>query len=231
MREALQAAGIGELSEEEIVDLSRTYNAKLERARKLANKEGFSWISLFQELDDDGSGFITYDEFLAISRKKLGLKYGSTVLESLWCFLDADNSNQILPEEISSFFRLAPTATKDGFAADNARAYLAKKKEEADRAAAPDTARVDYAMRTPDMRAKLAEAGHALPDGDRLVELSKLYNERLEDARKKQNKEGFSWYSLFNELDQDGSGYGESAPHAAALHMLRARRTLQLSTC
>ena len=44
-----------------------------------------------------------------------------------------------LPKRTSD---IAPTATKDGFAADNARAYLAKKKAEADRAAAPDTAPV-----------------------------------------------------------------------------------------
>ena len=177
---------------------------------------------------------VTYDELSSLTRTRLRLKkrdLSEMDLMALWCALDEDDSNQILQDEALRFLKLAPTATKDGFAATNTRAYLAKKKQEADRAAAPDTARVDHSLRTPEMRAKLAEAGHALPDGDRLVELSRIFNERLEDARKKQNKEGFSWYSLFNELDQDGSGYGESAPHAAALHLLRARRTLQLSTC
>ena len=64
--------------------------------------------------------------------------------------------------------------------------------------------RIDYAVPTSEMRAALAAEGVALPDREALVELSREYNERLERERKLKNKQGFDWYSLFTEMDEDG---------------------------
>ena len=56
---------------------------------------------------------------------------------------------------------------------------------------AQDRANVDYAAPTREMRAALQEQGVALPEGEELAELSREYNERLERARKLNNKEGY----------------------------------------
>ena len=74
-----------------------------------------------------------------------------------------------------------------------------------DGAEAPDTARIDYAIPTHEMRTALADESVELPSGEALTELSRVYNENLERVRRMEKKTGFSWFSLFQELDEDGA--------------------------
>ena len=53
MRSQLRSDGVAVPGEARLLELSREYNEGLERVRKLENKEGFSWINLFREMDDE----------------------------------------------------------------------------------------------------------------------------------------------------------------------------------
>lgn len=108
MRSKLDLAGVAAFSEEEIDALSKNFNMWLEDSLNKQNKPLSSWYNLFADIDADGSGFITFDELQDVVRHKL--KQGPSILaddklEALWCFLDADNSNSILPGEIATFLK------------------------------------------------------------------------------------------------------------------------------
>ena len=163
-----------------------------------------------------GSGYITYDEFRSVSLVKLKLKMSESEVRALWCALDADDSNQLQKNEMGAFLRLAPTDTNAGLDAINAVAYLEAQKAAAEAAAAPDTARIDYAIPTHEMRTALADESVELPSGEALTELSRVYNENLERVRRMANKAGFSWFSLFQELDEDGACQHHTPAHCTA---------------
>ena len=108
-------------------------------------------------------------------------------------------------DEMIRFLKLAPDRAHAGYRHTkdyDAHAASAAIRAEAE---ASDTARVDYVLPTKEMRAALEAEGVPMPGEARLLELSRTYNERLERARKWENKEGFSWYMLFKELDDVSS--------------------------
>eukprot|EP00325_Prymnesiales_sp_UTEX-LB-985_P005232 CAMPEP_0174699598 /NCGR_PEP_ID=MMETSP1094-20130205/4830_1 /TAXON_ID=156173 /ORGANISM="Chrysochromulina brevifilum, Strain UTEX LB 985" /LENGTH=784 /DNA_ID=CAMNT_0015896965 /DNA_START=84 /DNA_END=2440 /DNA_ORIENTATION=+ len=108
MREELTAAGVELPSEEALKRLSQSFHAWLERARREQGKgTTTSIVTLFKELDDDGSGFITFDELAKVVRHKLHVKaeLPDSTLKSLWCILDQDDSNQVQIDEFSFFLR------------------------------------------------------------------------------------------------------------------------------
>lgn len=210
LRAALAERGVPPPTDDDLVRLSGLFNEGLERARKLKNLEGFSFIMLFKEVDEDLSGYVTFDEFRRAVRDKIELKkaeFSDDELQALWCHLDRDDSNQILPEEMAPFLKLAPTATNAGLDAANRKAFLEAQAAARDAAAAPDKLDVSYAQPTSEIRSALAERSVAMPTDDHLMTLSKMFNEGLETARKQKNKEGFSWINLFGEVDEDSSGY------------------------
>ena len=59
MRTALARRGVEPPDEAELKRLSGIFNEGLERARRMKNLEGFSWIMLFREVDEDASGYVT----------------------------------------------------------------------------------------------------------------------------------------------------------------------------
>ena len=147
MRAELEAAGVALPAGEELTAFSSVWNTGLETARAKMGNDGFSWFMLFKEVDEDGSGFVTYDEFLRVARTKLHLKpsdASDVALKALWCVLDVDDSNTILPNEMSVFLKLAPTETSGGFDARHRAEVLAAKAAAWEAAQAPDTARIDY---------------------------------------------------------------------------------------
>ena len=55
-----------------------------------------------------GSGEITYDELCEVVRHKLRVSSTAmpdNAIKALWCALDADDSNQLTPEEMGAFFK------------------------------------------------------------------------------------------------------------------------------
>ena len=158
MRAALVAEGVEPLDDAELKRLSGIFNEGLEAVRKRQNKDGFSWFSLFTEIDEDGSGFVTFDEWSRVCRATLELppsRLSEHSLRGLWCHLDGDNNDQIVPSEMGAFLRLAPTASSAGFDATNRKAYLAAQAAAREAAAAPDQLDVSYAQPTAEMRAAL----------------------------------------------------------------------------
>ena len=104
LRAALAERGVPPPTDDDLVRLSGLFNEGLERARKLKNLEGFSFIMPFKEVDEDLSGYVTFDEFRRAVRDKIELKkaeFSDDELQALWCHLDRDDSNQILPEEMA----------------------------------------------------------------------------------------------------------------------------------
>ena len=143
-------------------------------------------------------------------RTKVGLtkgEFSDDELQALWCHLDSDNSNQILPDEMAPFLKLAPTSTNAGLDATNKKAYLEAQAAAREAAAAPDKLDISYSLPTKEMRAALLERGVEPPDDAELKRLSGIFNEGLERARRMKNLEGFSWIMLFREVDEDASGY------------------------
>ena len=60
-------------------------------------------FNLFKEIDNDNSGFVTFDELSTCVRRELkkGPKTISHVeLKLLWCALDKDNDNSLDKEEM-----------------------------------------------------------------------------------------------------------------------------------
>ena len=116
MRQELAAAGVELPVGEELTALSRSLNEWIEELRRSKNLEAaHSWFNLFKEIDEDGSGFVTYDELCDVVRQKM--KKGASVLsddalKALWCALDVDNSNSVMQDEMASFFRLGAPEKK-----------------------------------------------------------------------------------------------------------------------
>jgi len=118
MRAELEANGVALPGADELRALSKTFNKKLEAARhKIGSmrarddahsKDAASWYNLFREIDEDGSGFVTYDELEVVCRRKLGFTkedLSTKDLKALWCVLDADDSDAIHLDEMSAFLR------------------------------------------------------------------------------------------------------------------------------
>ena len=182
---------------------------------------------------------MTFDELNVLTRRKLMLRLkdiSETELRALWCALDADDSNQILQDEALSFLKLAPMRTRDSLADTNVRgggvearkkAKEAKKAAEEAKIAAYNSVNIDAVCRTKEMRRELEEDGVPPLDEFDLLDLSELFNERLEEAREKsgtasrsfhdqKGKTGKSaWINLFKEIDTDGR---RSHTHKCALH-------------
>ena len=74
-----------------------------------------SWYNLFKEIDNDSSGFITFDELQDCVRRELkkGPKTMShNELKLLWCSLDRNADNHLEKEEMASFFQRASAEHK-----------------------------------------------------------------------------------------------------------------------
>ena len=72
MRVELEAAGFALPDADGLKELSTKMNQWLEQYRHDQGKDSSStWFQLFSILDEDGSGYITFDEFRSVIRKTL----------------------------------------------------------------------------------------------------------------------------------------------------------------
>ena len=118
MRAELHEKGMSPPGEAELLAWSRLFNEHLTYSRSVSSTAGrtFSerkgkaaeWVQLFNEVDEDRSGTITFDELKRVVRKKLRLPRGSLSeleLRSLWCALDSDDSCALKLDEFVPFLR------------------------------------------------------------------------------------------------------------------------------
>lgn len=210
IRAELDAKGIPLPEEQEVDDLSIKMFVWLEEYRYNEGKtQSHSWVNLFKDFDADGSGYVTYDEFMDVIRHKLKVTakmLPQDTIDALWCHLDADESNQVQADEMSKFFRRADSERKllkrqsSSFSTKGAGNEKAKELAQLNQ--------VIESQQTTELRAELEEAGVALPDEETLTKLAVQMMEWLEDYRYKERLgDQTSWHILFKTIDQDGSGF------------------------
>ncbi len=187
MRASLEA----ELTDDELTELSKQFNEWLEHSIYASNRSTHSWFNLFKEVDDDGSGFITFDEFEDVIRHKLKQPkktISDARIKALWCALDADDSNQIMPQEMGKWL-------KRGAIEKKAKVAVLKKKELGSSTELA-MSRALGVTPTSELRAKLEAEGVAPLTKDDLLALSKSFNEKLEQSAYNKNKHTHSWFNL-----------------------------------
>ena len=152
-------------------------------------------------MDEDHSGFITYDELVDVIRhrlKKGANEMSDDAVKALWCALDADDSNELHKDEMGHFFRLgapAPAEKPKMIKKEHTSANLVGAMERHGMAGAIES------TPTTEMRAELEAAGVTPPAGDELAALSKQLNAWLEGFRHKEGREhSHTWYNLFQEV-------------------------------
>ena len=146
-------------------------------------------------MDEDGSGYITFDELREVVRHKLHVKpskMSENDIKGLWCALDADDSNQVHMNEFSAFLKGKRPAPKPEMVRG-----VSKKSTEKQLPAGKT-------MPTAEMKAELEKAGVSLPNDEQLTALSKSFNELLEELRYNLKlPKSHSFANLFKEVDQD----------------------------
>lgn len=218
LRAELEAAGEPLPNDEQLNEYAKLFYHGLELARQIGKKNAntdITWYALFKEVDKDGSGEVTFDEFQIVGRQKVGLsksEVSANGMKALWCALDVDDSNSIRFDELTNFFKryTPPKRTKAKFggqAFHKGQAFGQFMRTGEALASQP----------TAEMRAELEAAGFALPSEEQLKVLCKTFNKRLEEARHRiggtkvrdlsATKDALSWHQLFAEVDVDGSGF------------------------
>merc|ERR1712146_683888 len=109
MRKELELDGEGEFNEDDLNKMSRKMSKWIEEYRYQQNlPKSHSWFNLFKEIDNDSSGFVTFDELQTCVRQELK-KTQKTVplkeLRKLWCALDTNNDNRLDKDEMAKFFK------------------------------------------------------------------------------------------------------------------------------
>ena len=183
-------------SQEEMVSLAEQLQGSLDDHRS------GSWFLLFREMDEDGSGRISYSELKSACRKILNLTQSSlpdSKLQSVWRALDEDASGFISTGEFGRFMRLAGKAEQTTSVRKTAKAA-----EEVDVSDALAIKRLasGAADGPSNISKKLASTGLSKANDEEMNQVSKLWNSVLNrlppDSRE--------WYHLFKQMDVDGSG-------------------------
>ena len=217
LRKELDAAGFGVPDDSRLDALSMQFNQWLDALGGLsASERTVTFFTIFQVLDSDNSGFITYDELVHVVRKKLKVSQKQLTgneLKSLWCALDVDDSNRVDRDEFFAFFKRgaelaqAPTQLLDNKAAGAGKDFASQHSF----AGMAAMNQVLKQKSTREMKKELIEAGVFLPDPAEQIALGKRFNDWLERYRREEGERGKaskaqSWYSLFKVVDDDGSG-------------------------
>lgn len=180
----------------EITQMSLRLNASLSKI--VPAWETPSWFKLFRYVDADGSGLISFAEFVDMVRDVLKLsemEMPEPRLKALWLALDADCSGYLTSGEFGSFFRLGEpnadrVAAAKQFVADRNRAAGDLLREEKDKLFHRHLAR----EMENEPRASV----------DELREVSALLNVAQRSIVRAW--ETPSWFKLFRHVDSDGSG-------------------------
>ena len=217
MKKELKAAGVELPSEDELMAIAKKFVAWIEDYKYKEHLDpSHSWANLFKTVDEDGSGFLSFDELLKVMRTRLQVKptaMSDTNIKALWCVLDADESNQVQADEMAGFFRKGESVLTERKLKRRPASFSTKAqgKETLAHAKAVEMAKLGQVIQsqaTKDMRAELQAKGVELPGDEELTDLSKEFTRWLEDYRYKA-KLGTQtgWGVLFKTVDEDRSGF------------------------
>lgn len=219
LRRVLQSAP--RATDEQVVRLAEACNEKLVAMADEAEKAKWApWFRLFKSVDTDGSGQISFDEFVALVRNDLGLAhdgFSSEAVKAVWVAMDIDASGYISCGEFAKFMRRGAhvIAGRKGPSREEVlaeRARLAKARRTADQLEL-------YHGRHFDELASAAAASEA-----DVKRLSVHFNARLRELREYELGIGGShhaseaelrslgadtgqWYHLFKRVDANANGY------------------------
>ena len=189
MRAKLEAP----LNEDQMLVWAKQFCKWLEMSLYKKNLSVHTWFNLFSEIDEDGSGFVTFDEFEDVVRHRLGQsvkKVPDETMRAIWCALDTDDSNQIMPQEMGKWLKQGAIEKKAKLAPSSI------KKIELGGLHTAGIGRALASTSTVEMRAKLESGGVAALTKEDLHALSKSFNERLEQSAYNKNKNTHSWFNL-----------------------------------
>ena len=197
-REKAAMAGVTRATDEEVVELSRQFNAAVAGIAGITMKGDPatpSWFKLFRFMDSDGSGQVTFSEFVALVRGELmyigEAQLPEEKLKSLWKALDDDGSGYVGAKEFSYFMKKgAAGATGLGW---KQRARQAKRLE-----AEEVLRKLNHEK---DLMAGVEPAGDA-----EVASLSRRFNEELRALFDVPGASSASWFKLFAFMDDDKSG-------------------------
>ena len=132
-------------------------------------------------LDQDSSGFITYDELTNAYRqkcKKTEKVIAQSTIKSLWCALDADCSNTLEKSEMGNFLRAGADSLPKAPPPQKREYKLISEIDRVGMGRALDS------TPTSELLKELEAEGITPPDADELLELSKQLCGWLEQYRK-----------------------------------------------
>ena len=107
MKKTLKNKGLTLPTDSELLEYSKKMNAWIEAWRHDQRKEAsHTWFNLFKEVDNDESGFVTFDELVTCVRRELKKTpdvISQNELMALWCRLDSSGDNMIDKDEVSTY--------------------------------------------------------------------------------------------------------------------------------
>ena len=113
VRAKLNDLAVPPLSDADVEGVSLKFNVQLEYMLP-GNDRSRSWTTMFEEVDKDKSGLITFNELERMVRDQMKLTVkddlSSAALQALWCWIDADDSNSVQPAEFGKFMKLAESS-------------------------------------------------------------------------------------------------------------------------
>ena len=104
LRHELKAAGVELPSDVQLMALSVKFDEWIRAYREATRQPTSSWCHLFSTLDRDGSGVITFDEWMYVVRHELKKAAGAISddeLKALFVALDANEDSELHRDEMA----------------------------------------------------------------------------------------------------------------------------------
>lgn len=107
LRKELEVAGVPLPTDHQLMALSVKFDAWICAYREAARQPASSWCNLFTTLDRDGSGVISFDEWIYVVRHELKKPAGAISddeLKALFVALDANEDSELHRDEMSGLY-------------------------------------------------------------------------------------------------------------------------------
>ena len=207
MRAELEAAGHKTPAKEGMTKLAVQFS-KWVAAYLPDVHQGIAWVRVFNEVGNDNSGLLTFDELKNVVRLKLKVSkqaFSDTMLKALWCALDENDADSITQLDFGRFMKLAKglfehKAPKQFRHTGNVGDFHAHRDNTRSTSAVEE---LKERSNNTFLRQEVEAAGQALPTSDEVEALSRLFNTKMEAIL---GTGARGWSRLFKDVDVDCSG-------------------------